>query len=1195
MATITDVSPTTTDPCSTGRMLAADCVPDGSAVFAGTYANVWTSGDDGQTWDQLTWPQPPPDQYDVPGAIGGWSVVDVAVATGWKVDRDPRFLARFDPKGHVGIVGFGECGVWTALGNGDGTFQPPRVVFADFGMQAGGWRSDRHLRMVANLTGNGRADLIGFGEDGVWVALGNGDGTFGPIKHGIGNYGYDQHWRVDRHPRMLAHLTTSGYADIVGFGTDGVWVALGNGDGTFSEPHANPVLHNFGYQQHWRVDRHPRFVSKVTDSPGDDIVGFGTDGVWVALGNGDGTFSEPQPEPVLHDFGYAQGWRIDRHPRMLADIRGIGINDVVGFHDDGVSVALGNGNGKFSEPLHNPVLNNFATQQSWKVSEHPRVMANLTSSGRADIVGFGDAGVWTAVSDGRGHFGDATFALENFGVQQGWKVDQHERFVVDINDDGHADIVGFGDAGVWVALGDGHGGFGEAKFVLAAFGAGATALALTQYDHVGGSHGLWRSTDSGASWQQVNVFPATGEVLGQIEWAEGSDHLVYVAGGSALAISQDAGMTWNNVMPWGRGTGTAAHVAVWLDSPADPAPEVIYVLDPGTNTRPAAMYLSIDGGTYWVTDSGTLPANIGGATGSGGNANSPRVLVVSPTWPLEVIVAADVNSSPNPHAVQLYRGDYGPVIWGGQSAWDTLPLPALALLSGQDSGNVFLVRTARGRGDLLFYGSQRNPVWVGPIDPADASDWHALAAGPHADLHGIALAPDFKARLKDGNYEHKAGTLWLLSDGGIARSTDGGGSWTPGRNLKTLASVNVALASLPGKDPVLSLNTGDNDGLCSSDGGQHWVHQEYGGGDDDCSFVDPLRPTSMIVFTPRWNTAKKLNPEDGTPWDGHTVTLYEAQPGTLPDVSASAHAGHCVSGPQPLLPPPGKTDRPDRWNASSQYGNRGLRPIVRSLPGETAPDQGDYVFILDPTQSPQLVRTQNILDITDESEWTTTVRAAGQGANVFLQGPPLPTPVQPRVGDYGVVQASGGHANTVFFVRGSDNGQTSLLAWTQGQAAWTQLAPGGAAGGCLRFFVDPYRPNLIYLLDPTQVLRSDDGGATWQVDVALETQLTWNYTIQRPASGDLTGIGDGFDEILTDMQFDPNDPNTRFAVGAGGAFGTNDGGTTWTRFLHTGALNGRPANCIYDSISEPGAPALYVSFAGRSLVKITDLFPPVIF
>jgi len=32
--------------------------------------------------------------------------------------------------------------------------------------------------MLADLTGDGRADIVGFGDDGVYVALGNGDGTF---------------------------------------------------------------------------------------------------------------------------------------------------------------------------------------------------------------------------------------------------------------------------------------------------------------------------------------------------------------------------------------------------------------------------------------------------------------------------------------------------------------------------------------------------------------------------------------------------------------------------------------------------------------------------------------------------------------------------------------------------------------------------------------------------------------------------------------------------------------------------------------------------------------------------------------------------------------------------------------------------------------------------------------------------------
>ena len=104
----------------------------------------------------------------------------------------------------------------------------------------------------------------------------------------------------------------------------------------------------------------------------------------------------------------------------------------------------------------------------------------------------------------------------------------------------------------------------------------------------------------------------------------------------------------------------------------------------------------------------------------------------------------------------------------------------------------------------------------------------------------------------------------------------------------------------------------------------------------------------------------------------------------------------------------------------------------------------------------------------------------------------------------------------------------------------------------------------------------------------LETQLTWNGQIRLSSFGDNFTLGDLFDSILTDMKFDPSNPFVRFAVGEGGAFYTNDG-VNWIRLLHTGALAGRPANCYYDWITNPEDSALYVAFAGRSLVKISEL------
>jgi hypothetical protein len=1194
MTTIVDVSPTqsNTHPSSrnhsvTGRMLSLACSPDGQSVYVGSYANLWASDDAGRTFSQLTWPQPPDGQFEAPGALGGWAVVDIAVAQGWRVETDPRCLARLTPGGHTDIVGFGECGVWTALGNGDGTFRPPNVVLNTFGYQAGGWAVDQHPRLVVDLTGNGVGDIVGFGEAGVWTALGNGDGTFQAANYVLAGFGVQQGWRVDSHPRFVLPLTASGHADVIGFGDDGVWVALGNGDGTFKD--ASYVLANFGVNQGWRVDSHPRFVTALTGSGYPDIVAFGDAGVWTALGNGDGSFKDGAY--VLANFGVNQGWRVDSHPRFVASLTSGGHADIVAFGDAGVWTALGNGDGTFRDGAY--VLANFGVNQGWRVDSHPRFVAPLTSGAQADIVAFGDAGVWTALGNGDGTFRDGTYVLANFGPEQGWRVDRHPRLVASLSGSGGADVVGFGDAGVWTARGDGQGGFAPSGFVLANFGYGTTVLAITVNDLVAGSRGVWRSTDGGANWTNAYPLPA-GATAGQLQWALGSDHLVYAAVGGSLAISRNGGTTFTDVFPWGLGPAKRVnHVAVWQNEPADPNPAVIYALGEdvivvqGRAILESTMFVSIDGGASWMQDQGPLPSPTGGAVSSVANANTPTVMVISPRFPLEVFLLRD--GSGGAYLAELWRGDYTQFPFGSKtSTWEPVPVPNPLDDKGnpqQDSGNVFLATTRKGCGDLLFLGAQRydannnQPLWhVGPLYPSAVSDWRALDQTIHVDLHGFLLSPDFSATLQGSDYKVSAGTAWILSDGGVYWSTDGGQHFNDAQGVMSLSSVNIAGVSLPGKGPALSLNTGDNDGFYSMNGGQNWDYQQYGGGDNDCAFADPLRPHAMLVFTPRWDSAGN---ELGH-GKGQTVSVYQTSPGNLADARSHRTA---VTGP-PLTPPPSSSSG-DIWNALSSYGSRGSRPIVQSLPGETAPDQGDYVFIrfANDTQS-LVVRTQNILDIQHRDEWVTTATAPGQAANVFLQGPPLPQ------ADISVLQPSGGHAATVFYV-GGDAG-FGLWTWSAGAVGWTRLLPGAGATSAVRFFVDPYRPNRIYILDFDGVKRSEDGGATWNLDANLETQLRWNGAIALSTNDNTSGVGDHFDLLLTDMQFDPNDPGKRLAVGQGGAFYTYDG-VNWTRLLHTGALAGRPANCYYDWTSDPGDPALYVSFAGRSVVKITDLPQPTIF
>ncbi len=371
-------------------------------------------------------------------------------AGGWRVDRHPRLLADTTGDGRADVVGFGNHGAWVARAQSDGRYETPQLVINNFGYDAGGWRVDRHPRLLGDVNGDGRADIVGFGNAGAYVSLAQADGTFAAVQLAIANFGYDAGgWRVDRHPRFLADVNGDGRADIVGFGNAGAYVALGQANGTFAA--AQLAIANFGYDAGgWRVEFHPRFLADVNGDGRADIVGFGNAGVYVALGQANGTFAAAQL--VVANFGYdAGGWRVERHPRFLADVNGDGRADIVGFGNAGVYVSLAQANGTFAAPQL--VVGNFGYDAGgWRVEQHPRFLADTTGDGRADIVGFGNAGVYVSRSLPNGTFGAPGLVVTNFGYDAGgWRVDQHPRFLADTNGGGRADIVGFGNAGVWVS------------------------------------------------------------------------------------------------------------------------------------------------------------------------------------------------------------------------------------------------------------------------------------------------------------------------------------------------------------------------------------------------------------------------------------------------------------------------------------------------------------------------------------------------------------------------------------------------------------------------------------------------------------------------------------------------------------------------------------------------------------------------
>ncbi len=338
---------------------------------------------------------------------------------------------------------------------------PGNAVVANFGPGAGGWSSQTQFpRHAADVTGDGRADILGFGQAGVFLSIAQSDGTFASPTLAVANFGQAAGWSNDNlYPRALADVNGDGRADIVGFGQSGVFVSLASASGTgaFSDP--TFVLSNFGQASGWATqDGYARVLGDVNGDGMADIVGFGQAGVWVSLATGSGNFANPAFG--LANFGQASGWSSDDlFHRELGDINGDGKADIVGFGQAGVWAALSLGGTSFAAPKL--LLNNFGQSTGWTSQDaFARHVADVNGDGKADIVGFGQAGTYVSLASatqaGETELSPAAFNTSFFGQSNGWTSDNtYHRELADANGDKLADVIGFGQAGVYLATSGG--------------------------------------------------------------------------------------------------------------------------------------------------------------------------------------------------------------------------------------------------------------------------------------------------------------------------------------------------------------------------------------------------------------------------------------------------------------------------------------------------------------------------------------------------------------------------------------------------------------------------------------------------------------------------------------------------------------------------------------------------------------------
>ena len=677
-------------------------------------------------------------------------------------------------------------------------------------------------------------------------------------------------------------------------------------------------------------------------------------------------------------------------------------------------------------------------------------------------------------------------------------------------------------------------------------------LAATGNDaRVPAQSGIYRSTDGGSNWDLVHQFTRTinGQLsvgnVGCFAVAPDNSNLIYAAGTFAVAMSTDGGITWSETIPQSVITHRATHV---VTGPQQGTKRHVFAVG-------SRVWFSQDGGATWSQDPKLLSLGFP----QDGPGPSSRALAIHPTNPNVIYL---MNGQQ-----QLWRGDFSSFDANAGASWTLLPSVPIGYPGTTASGGDYVMAHVTPEDVLYLIVSDRRTVHITTGDPNQSSNWGRMDGGNiHVDPHGIALTSDFGLPVVDGPSPSSFGRIFMVNDGGIDFSTTGTATWHHGKGLTTLGLVNAAVLSSPGKEPAFCIGTGDNSGFFSPDGGQSWITQDYLGGDNDCTFADPRQPSRLLVFAPRSGNRE--------------IFLYTDPGGGYPDGAFGTSQRKNIPGPPPL---PGETKA--GWNAVSNFFGLGYRPLILTPKGETPRPDGDFVTIRFLGSTAQLLRTTKMSQISSPNDWVTSATTESSGAKVFRQGPNLP--------DVGVnvVQASGGHDSPVYYV-GDPGSQKRLWKWTSGMSAWQPIVPGPLVSGqpvpaiADRFYIDPYRPNTIYVLDVNHIWRSANGGTTWVVDASLEAELTENNAF--PFKINVPNNTEPGASLLRDMQFDPNKPGYRFAIGTAGVFYTLDG-NNWDHLLRTSAMPMRPNNAFY--VPDPCNRALYVATNNRGLLRIQPLPP----
>jgi photosystem II stability/assembly factor-like uncharacterized protein len=579
--------------------------------------------------------------------------------------------------------------------------------------------------------------------------------------------------------------------------------------------------------------------------------------------------------------------------------------------------------------------------------------------------------------------------------------------------------------------------------------------------------GILKSTDGGATWS-MSLDWSRDQKRGV--WAIRVDpeepNRVWAATTEGVYRSHDAGATWDRVLS----------VVMAMDLEVDPQnPDTVYAACGNFSSPGYGVYRTFNGGANWTKLGGGLPTVYAGKA----------QITVSPQFP-NVIYAGVANGSTSAAGTYVLRS----YDWG--NTW-TLASGATDYASYQGWYSH----------DIHIHPGNYEWVYMAGIDfwrstnagatPSKMTDWSLAyggvvpVGGPegpsnyvHADIHAITFHPTNNA------------TIYLATDGGVFRTTNGGTSWQ-GLNGGYVTSQFYPGFAVSPSDTVPALGGMQDNFSAIFEGTAAW--NRVIGGDGCWAAIDPTNPLVMFGSYQGLNILKSI--DGGVNWSNATPPVQGGPTSFVaPFVMSPVN-------PQVMFAGRSIVYRSVNQGATWLGGNAVVgRPIVSMAASPHA--EGRVIFGTEPATGVASV-----------------FRSDDYGVNAVNIAAGLPD-------RYPLDVAIAPDAPNTFYVTFGGFGVSHVWKSVDAGATWQDIGSSLPDLPTWAIAVDPLYPDHLYVGNDLGVFVSPDGGATWGAfreglpeavivsDLVLIPGLRrirvvthGNGTFERPLPDVVTGVADG--------------------------------------------------------------------------------------